>query len=77
MAYADEEKLRILSGEGTLTEYQFHTHRAKHYFCTVCGIYPFHRMRRFPDKFGINVGGLEGVDVYALEPELVDGASFD
>jgi len=77
MTYVEEKDLRILEGEDKLTAYQFHTHRAKHFFCKICGIYPFHRPRRFPEKYGVNVGCLEGVDVYALVPELVEGANFD
>ena len=77
MTYADENDLRIVEGEDALTLYQFHTMQAKHYFCKVCGIYTFHRTRRFPDKYGVNIGCLEGVDPYSFEPELIDGASFD
>jgi len=77
MVYIDESQLKVLEGEESLTLYQFHTQRAKHYFCKVCGIYPFHRTRRFPDKYVVNIGCLEGVDPYAFTPELVDGASFD
>ncbi len=28
---------------------------ARHFFCKVCGIYPFHRKRGTPDNLGINV----------------------
>jgi len=77
MTLVDEKQLRIIEGQDSLTLYQFHTRNAKHYFCKVCGIYPFHRTRRFPDKYGVNLGCLEGVDIYALDTELVDGAAFD
>ncbi|HTE42351.1 MAG TPA: GFA family protein [Steroidobacteraceae bacterium] len=53
---------KLLAGEDALTLYQFHTHTAKHYFCKVCGIYPFHRKRVTPDFYGINVNCLEGFD---------------
>jgi hypothetical protein len=77
MAYAEGDQLTLTEGEAHLREYRFHTGVARHYFCDTCGIYPFHRPRRFPDKFGVNVGCLEGVDPYAFEPELVQGADFD
>lgn len=77
MTYAHENDLRIIDGEDALGLYQFHTMQAKHYFCRTCGIYPFHRTRRFPDKYGVNIGCLEGVDPYNFEPELIDGVSFD
>ena len=28
---------------------------ARHFFCHICGIYPFHRKRVTPDFLGINV----------------------
>lgn len=34
------------------SEYQFHTKTARHFFCKVCGIYPFHRKRVTPDNLG-------------------------
>ena len=43
------------SGQDVLTEYRFHTMTARHFFCSTCGIYPFHRKRVPPDCLGINV----------------------
>lgn len=77
MVYVHEDQLRVLEGQDCLTLYQFHTRQAQHFFCKVCGIYTFHRTRRFADKYVVNIGCLAGVDVYAYQPELVDGASFD
>lgn len=62
MVKVHESRFKLLSGASSLTEYQFHTRTAKHYFCKVCGIYPFHRKRVTPDFFGINVFCLEGFD---------------
>lgn len=62
MVKVHESRFTLLSGEQSLTEYQFHTRTAKHYFCKVCGIYPFHRKRVTPDFFGINVFCLENFD---------------
>ena len=58
--------LTITEGEAILTLYTFNTHEAQHRFCSVCGIHPFHQTRAEPDKFGINVACLEGVDPYAF-----------
>ncbi len=36
---AESDGVRIISGEDALIEYQFNSRTAKHYFCSVCGIY--------------------------------------
>src|SRR5450830_766880 len=69
-------ELKILSGQEALTLYQFNTHTAKHYFCKHCGIYPFHQTRKDPQLWRVNIGCLEGVDPYALEAGVADGASL-
>jgi hypothetical protein len=68
--------LTIVSGQDALTLYQFNTRTAKHYFCKYCGIYPFHQTRSNPLNWRVNVGCLDGVDPYALEAGLADGASM-
>ncbi len=69
-----ESRFRILKGQDQLTLYQFNTKTAEHYFCKICGIYPFHRRRTAPDHFAINVCCLEGVEVDQLDTvHLTDG----
>jgi hypothetical protein len=58
--------LRVVKGQETLRLYQFNTRTAKHYFCSVCGIYTHHQRRSHPDQYGFNVGCLEGVDPYDI-----------
>jgi hypothetical protein len=41
MVKVHESKFTLLSGQESLTEYQFHTKTARHFFCKVCGIYHF------------------------------------
>ena len=45
MVKVHERQFRLLVGADSLTEYRFHTHTARHFFCKVCGIYPFHLAR--------------------------------
>lgn len=53
-----------------------HSHTAKHYFCSECGIYTHHQRRSNPDEYGYNVGCLEGVNPYELgEIEVMDGVN--
>jgi hypothetical protein len=58
--------LRVLKGQETLRPYQFNTRTAKHYFCSVCGIYTHHQRRSNPEQYGYNVGCLEGVDPFEI-----------
>jgi len=73
MVKVHESRFKLLSGESSLTEYQFHTRTAKHYFCKVCGIYPFHRKRVTPDFFGVNVFCLEGFDPRGIPVRVTAG----
>ena len=70
------ERFRLLAGEDALTEYQFHTHTAHHYFCKVCGIYPFHRKRVTPDYYGINVYCLDDFDPDGIPVRMTVGAGM-
>ena len=68
--------LRISSGEDQLALYQWNTNIAKHYFCSICGIYTHHQRRSEPDKYAINVACLDGPDVtIGREIGVLDGAS--
>jgi hypothetical protein len=64
--------IRILQGESALRLYQFNTNTAKHYFCSICGIYTHHQRRSNPDQYGYNVGCLEGVNPFDLGPVLTN-----
>jgi len=68
--------LKITQGEDKLALYQFNTKQAKHYFCSVCGIYTHHQRRSNPEQFGINVACLEGLSPFDLEKVSVgDGVN--
>jgi len=77
MVKVHESKFTLLQGEGFLTDYQFHTKTAHHYFCKRCGIYPFHRKRITPDHFGINVFCLEGFNPEGIPVRATIGADMD
>lgn len=76
MIKVSEDKLRILEGEEFLTLYEWNTGRAKHYFCSRCGIYTFHRKRASPDQFGVNVYCLERFDASSIPTRETLGAAM-
>jgi len=59
--------IKIIKGEDKLSLYQFNTMTAKHYFCSICGIYTHHQRRSNPNQYGFNVACLEGVNALKLQ----------
>jgi hypothetical protein len=76
MVKVHESRFDLLAGADSLTEYQFHTRTARHYFCKVCGIYPFHRKRVTPDYLGINVFCLQDFDPAGIPVRRTVGAAM-
>ena len=76
MVKVHESCFTLRAGAESLTEYRFHTGTARHYFCKVCGIYPFHRKRVTPDYFGINVHCLEDFEPTGIPVRQADGAGM-
>lgn len=58
--------LEVLAGSHHLQLYQFNTMTAKHYFCSICGVYTHHQRRSNPEEYGVNVACLEGVNPFDL-----------
>ena len=77
MVKVHESDFELIAGEDALTEYQFHTKTARHYFCATCGIYPFHRKRVTPDFVGINVFCLEGFNPEGIPVRATVGKGMD
>jgi len=73
MTSVHESKLAITAGEDKLGLYQWNARIAKHYFCTVCGIYPFHKKRSMPDHYGVNLNALDDFDVKSLPVRAAEG----
>src|SRR3990167_8334584 len=66
MTTVPEDDFTLLAGADVLSEYNWNTGVARHFFCSTCGIYPFHKKRAMPDHYGVNVNCLEGFDASAL-----------
>lgn len=73
MVKVHEDNFRLIQGQEVLAEYQFHTHKAKHYFCKKCGIYPFHRKRTAPDSYGINIHCLNDINIEGISIRETNG----
>ena len=77
MGGVPKESLEVIKGEDKLTLYQWNTKIAKHYFCSVCGIYTHHQRRSDPSVCGFNVACLDDFDPAMLgEVESFDGATL-
>ena len=73
MSMVKNEDFKIVKGEDKLKLYQFHTKVAKHYYCSVCGIYTHHNPRSAPAMTGFNLGCVDEVKV----DDLKDVVFFD
>ncbi|TRD19025.1 GFA family protein [Palleronia caenipelagi] len=66
--------VEVVRGADKLTLYQWGTKTARHYFCSVCGIYTHHRRRSNPNEYGLNAACIDGVTIREFEPiPWVDG----
>ena len=70
------DALTVLSGEDQLGAYTWNTHRARHHFCRICGIYVFHRKRAAPDLYEVNVFCLDGFDPSGLPVRASEGVGM-
>ncbi len=76
MTSVHENAFTLLSGADVLSEYNWNTRIARHFFCARCGIYPFHRKRAMPDHYGINLHCLNGFDPSALAVRQAEGQNM-
>ena len=66
MSMVKNEDFIIVEGEDKSSLYKFHTKVAKHYFCSVCGIYTHHNPRSNPSMTGFNLGCIDEIDTFEL-----------
>jgi len=57
-----------------LTDYRWGDRDVNHLFCKSCGIYPYHGDADF--GYRVNLGCVEGVDVFSLEISIIDGRAM-
>ena len=71
------DRFKLLSGADVLTTYTFNTGKAKHYFCSVCGIKSFYKPRSHPDGFSVNARCLDEGTVEGVSVEQVNGREWE
>lgn len=78
MVYVEPEDFTLLAGADQLVHYGFRSDSPRcHSFCKTCGIFPFFNSTwQGHSSYAVNLGCLEGVNVYNLSPRLIDGASY-
>jgi hypothetical protein len=75
LAFVPAAQFRLVSGEETLTDYQFNKKRIHHLFCSVCGIESFSRGTNAEGQpmYSINALCLDDVDKASLNVTHFDG----
>ncbi len=77
MSVVPSDRFRITQGADKLSLYQWNTRVAKHFFCSVCGIYTHHQRRLAPDQYGFNIGCVDAINPIEYDNiEVFDGQSL-
>lgn len=71
------DDFKIERGAESLTNYQFGTKTAKHFFCKKCGVKPFYVPRSHPDGWSVNLRCLDADANLQLRFEEFDGANWE
>ena len=66
-----------MQGEDCLTCYTFNTHKAKHTFCSKCGVQCFYTPRSKPDGKGITWRCLDAGTVGKITVVPFDGKNWE
>jgi hypothetical protein len=77
LSFVPAQQFTLLSGQDSLTDYQFNKKTIHHLFCKVCGVKSFARgvARDGSEMVAINSRCLDDVDVGALNVKSFDGKS--
>ena len=67
MSIVKNDEFKIIQGEDKLKIYKFNTKVAKHFFCSICGIYTHHHPRINPKLTGFNLGCIDEINTFKLD----------
>ncbi len=75
LAFVPEDKFKLLTGAGAMTDYQFNKHVIHHLFCSTCGIESFARGKgpKGEPMIAINARCLDDFDESKLNVKRFDG----
>ena len=75
LTFVPEAQFKLLSGEDSLTDYQFGKERLHHLFCKRCGIRSFARGSKPGGEAmtAINIRCLDDVDLASIPTQQYDG----
>ena len=77
MAICRIENFQLISGEDTLSCYQWKSQKAEHFFCSICGIYTNQKRRTDPTSYAFNIGCIDNAETPDSEDiTYIDGASM-
>lgn len=72
-----EKNFRLIDGRNKTSTYRFGSGKAKHIFCTTCGIKSFYRPRSHPDGISINLRCLDEGHGLNVKTVTFDGRNWE
>ena len=57
------EKVTVIEGLESITEYVFNTTEAPHFFCIICGTHTHHKSRNNPTEICVNVACIDDFNI--------------
>ncbi|WP_196160464.1 GFA family protein [Reinekea sp. G2M2-21] len=73
MVIVDNVQFKLTGGQDALSEYQWNTKLAHHYFCSKCGIYTHHQPRTMQDKIGFNAACVDELEPLTFDIDIRNG----
>ncbi len=72
-----KDEFKLLNGQDDISNYQFNTGVAQHYFCRICGVRSFYVPRSNPDGYSVNARCLDPGTVKSLSIDTFDGRNWE